>query len=932
MSPPAPAPPAPPPGRARLFSRAGGIAAAYAAVASLWILFSDELLGLLTTEPGQLMRWSVYKGLIFVAVTTGLLLLLMVRTFGALESGFTRLAAQQAEIQRLHRLNAALSHINQAIVRVPGREELFRRACEVLVEHGGFRLAWIGWENPATHQLEPAAAWGEGQDYIKTIAVYADDRPEGRGPSGRAFRGNQPEICQDLLADPGMQPWRDEAQRHGLRSSAALPIRHGERVGGVLNVYAGEPGFFQDKELVLLTEVAADLALALDHLARDGERRLAEGMARTEMYFSETIIESMPGILYLYDQAGKFLRWNRNFQRVSGYSAEEISRMRPAEFFPAADGARLRERIAEVFAQGESSLEAEFRTKDGRLLPYFFTGRRVVFRDQVCLVGVGIDLTERRQAENALRESEERFHAFMDASPAIAWMTDEHGRHLYMNRAWDAAFGLNHADWLGRTADDLVPPEIAARIRESDAQVLAHDVALEIPEERSVLQGRPVFWNCVKFPFRNPAGRRFVGGFAIDITERKRAEAELQEVQGRLQIVVEHLTEGLIIADPAGDFLHWNPAALRLLGFADLEEGRRHQREFSRLFELSTLDGAPLPADRWPLARVRRGEPLDGLEIRVRRTGTDWERLFSYTGSLISYSGGRTLAFMTLRDITERKRAEAALRELNASLEHKVAARTGELQAALVRAEAADRIKSAFLATMSHELRTPLNSIIGFTGIILQGLAGPLNAEQTRQLGMVRGSARHLLELINDVLDISKIEAGQLEVRAEPFDLPESLARVTGSVRPLAEKKGLELVAEFAPGLGQMTGDRRRVEQILLNLLNNAIKFTERGRVTLHAGPCPDHRPAPDAAPVAAVCLRVTDTGIGIRPEHLSSLFLPFRQIDTGLSRQHEGTGLGLAICRRLAHLMGGEITAASEWSHGSEFTVILPCRKSPAS
>lgn len=225
-------------------------------------------------------------------------------------------------------------------------------------------------------------------------------------------------------------------------------------------------------------------------------------------------------------------------------------------------------------------------------------------------------------------------------------------------------------------------------------------------------------------------------------------------------------------------------------------------------------------------------------------------------------------------------------------------------------------MKSAFLATMSHELRTPLNSIIGFTGIILQGLAGPLNAEQRKQLEIVRDSARHLLALINDVLDISKIEAGQLEVHSEPFDLRASIGKITGIVKPMAEHKHLALRVELAPEIGTLESDPRRVEQVLLNLINNAIKFTERGSVTLTAEIAQD-----------TVRLSVADTGIGIKPEDFGTLFKPFRQIDTGLSRQHEGTGLGLAICRRLAELLGGEIHAASEWGKGSVFTLILPVK-----
>ncbi|MHC1772774.1 MAG: ATP-binding protein [Flexilinea sp.] len=257
-------------------------------------------------------------------------------------------------------------------------------------------------------------------------------------------------------------------------------------------------------------------------------------------------------------------------------------------------------------------------------------------------------------------------------------------------------------------------------------------------------------------------------------------------------------------------------------------------------------------------------------------------------GEVVGYIG-------TITDITERKKME-------------------ELQEALVKAESSDRMKSAFLATMSHELRTPLNSIIGFTGIILQKMVGPLNGEQEKQLTMVMGSARHLLALINDVLDISKVEAGQIVIVKDKFNFEMSVQRSVEKVRTFVDDKGLKLNVSLTPLFIEINSDQRRVEQILINLLNNAIKFTEHGEISLESHI--EHN---------SLITSISDTGIGIKPEDLSVLFKPFQQLETGINRRFDGTGLGLSICKRLVELLDGEIWVASEWGKGSTFTFTLP-------
>jgi signal transduction histidine kinase len=264
--------------------------------------------------------------------------------------------------------------------------------------------------------------------------------------------------------------------------------------------------------------------------------------------------------------------------------------------------------------------------------------------------------------------------------------------------------------------------------------------------------------------------------------------------------------------------------------------------------------------------------------------------------------------------IEERLRvSEEGLREANEQLEQRVAVRTRELREANERLMELDRMKSQFLATMSHELRTPLNSILGFTSLMREGMAGPLTQEQQRQLGFVHASGEHLLALINDLLDLSRIESGRMDVALAPFDFAGVAAEVGQHLKPLVEQKGLKLEIHVPHKL-PMVGDRRKCYQVLLNLTNNAVKFTERGVVRIEA--------APQGGRLAA---SVVDTGIGIRPEQLRLLFEAFRQLDGTPRRLYEGTGLGLHLSRKLLDLMAGDIHVESEFRAGSRFSFTVP-------
>jgi PAS domain S-box-containing protein len=390
-----------------------------------------------------------------------------------------------------------------------------------------------------------------------------------------------------------------------------------------------------------------------------------------------------------------------------------------------------------------------------------------------------------------------------------------------------------------------------------------------------------------------------------EIEERKETEKALRESEDKYRNLVNQANDGILIIQD-GLIRFANPSAVEMSG------------ETAAGFINQPFTAYLHPDEKDRIKKVYQERILEDLPIAI------YETVFVRKDGQLIYAevnGNRTTYLdkpadlVIIRNISDRKQAQLALKRAHDNLEVKVAARTAELAVAKERAEESDRLKSAFLAAMSHELRTPLNSIIGFTGIILQRIVGPLNDEQSKQLTMVQDSAHHLLSLINDVLDLSKIEAGQLTIASEDFDLRIAIKKVVDSVVPMAQQKGLPIIIDIAPEIGTIVSDRRRVEQILLNLVNNAIKFTTEGQVTLRCRIDGDW-----------ISTEVQDTGIGIALEDSKKLFKSFQQIETGLSRRFEGTGLGLSICKKLVNLLGGEICAHSNGlGKGATFSFILP-------
>lgn len=395
-----------------------------------------------------------------------------------------------------------------------------------------------------------------------------------------------------------------------------------------------------------------------------------------------------------------------------------------------------------------------------------------------------------------------------------------------------------------------------------------------------------------------------------------RRERQVMMEQSRLAAIVASSSDAIIGTTPQGDVLSWNQASERMFGYSEDEAVGR---------PLAELIGSPqLLSEQVRLtAAIERGEAVPHFATtRRHHDGTTLD--VSIAVSPVREADGKVTAVaQTMRDISQEKANESRILSLNANLEQQVAERTAQLLIAKDRAEVASQAKSKFVANMSHEIRTPMNAVLGITHLLANT---PLSADQSKYLQMLRGAGESLLEILNDVLDFSKIEAGRLEVVSTPFLLCDVLNALANIMSISAVNKDLELVIGVEPDVPQaFIGDALRLQQVLVNLVGNAIKFTERGEVVVLV-----QRVGGDED-IINLCFRVRDTGIGMSSEQQACLFSPFSQADTSITRRFGGTGLGLAISKRLVSLMGGTLTLESSVGVGSEFQVTIALRQNSA-
>jgi PAS domain S-box-containing protein len=533
-----------------------------------------------------------------------------------------------------------------------------------------------------------------------------------------------------------------------------------------------------------------------------------------------------------------------------------------------------------------------------------------------------IESDEHKKAEDLLRKTEElaaatlrgqhsTLRSIIDSTNALIFSVDQQYRYTSFNKAHAAVMKTIYGAEIKpghNMLEYITVPEDRETAKRNLDQALAGEQLVEESYSGEELLSRQYF-HVSHSPTKAETGEVIgVAVLAQDMTERKRAEEALRQSQRKLAFHLEQTLFAVIEWDAGFRVRYWNPAAERIFGYTNAEAlGKRGPelmvpREFHADIEgvleklLNQLGG---------VYNQNTNVTRDGKLIECEWINTP----------LLNEHGKATGIMSIVNDVTERKLAEEEIRKLNEELEQRVMERTAELEQANSRLQELDRMKSMFIASMSHELRTPLNSAIGYSRILLNEWAGPLNDEQKENLNAVLRSGNHLLSLVNDVIDVSRIEAGMIEAFPEEFDLYDVISEAVTSCENAVLDKGVDLKVQAIHRT--MHTDRTRLLQCLLNLVSNAVKYTEKGAITINVE-------AADGG--SALEISVTDTGIGIPDEDMGKLFSPFVRLESPHAATIPGTGLGLYLTRKLLNeVLRGDITVSSARGVGSRFVLTVP-------
>ena len=658
----------------------------------------------------------------------------------------------------------------------------------------------------------------------------------------------------------------------------------------------------------------------MTHTIRDISKRKAIEIElednRTSLAYFRSAIDETTDSVYLIDpETMKFIDSNKIGWISIGYTLDELLKLNVSEISHSYNSQELKDIFnAVIDNKSTTEITTQYIRKDGSIFNVEVRLNHFYANNKDMITALARDITERLKTEQELKESKQRIQEIIDNMPGIVFQysldAEDQPEFEYISAQITKMFGIapeaaisDAQIWINA----MHPDDIHA-MNES-IKKSKENLSYWNWEGRGINQSNnnTIWFHATSQPRKTEDGKTVWNGILSDITDIKQAQQtliELNNIINRSTTIaflwrnapdwpVEYVSDNIKQFGYSPDDFYSNKVKFsHIIHPDDIERVANEVKEFSQQDATNNIH--------------QQYRILDKNGVIRWTDDQTWVRR-NEKGDVTHYQG-------VVLDISERKKIEIELQNYRENLELRIWERTKDLAKARDEALHANEVKSEFLANISHELRTPLNSIIGFTGVMKDGLAGEINHEQKKQLTIVDDSAKHLLLLINDILDLSKIEANKSHITAKIFNPKLLLADIINMVTPLAVDKGLTLESDFCNCPQAIHTDAAKLKQIILNLVSNAVKFTKHGGVTLNCSQKDKY-----------FYLNVIDTGYGIKDSDIDKIFDAFTQADNSSTREHPGTGLGLSISRKYAHMMGGDITVKSIYGKGSHFTLAIP-------
>jgi len=804
---------------------------------------------------------------------------------------------QQAE-QRVRELNLVLratGAINALMVRERDAKGLLAEACKILVETRGYRLAWIGRVETGSKRVVPAASAGKDADYLDAATITWDETPAGLRPIGTAIRTGQLVVCQDIVTDPRLAPYWEQAKARGLASMAAIPMICGSRVLGAVAVYSEGLGAFHEEELGLLNELAADLAFALQSIEHEQEReRAADALRASEVRYRRLFESAKDGILILDAETGMVVDVNPYLVELLGISHQAFlgKQLWDLGFFKdiIANKANFVELQQKEYIRYE---DRALETDDGRRVEVEFVSNVYVANHEKVIQCNIRNVSERKLATKKLRESEEQFRAMFElASIGMAQADPRTGQWLRVNQKMCTITGYSAPELLKKRISELTHPDDRQTDWEKLQRVVRGEASDYRLEKRYLRKDGTVAWVNVNMTLiRDAAGQPLRTMATIeDITERKGTE----ESHARLATAVEQSAETIVITDASGTILYANPAFEKVSGYTRAEALGQNPRILK-----SCKHDAEFYREMWTI--LLRGEVWSGRLINKKKDGTLYEE--DATISPMRDATGKVVNYVAVkRDVTHEAELEVQLRQSQ-------------------KMEAVGQLAGG----VAHDFNNLLAVIRGNAELLLME-EWKLKAEAREGLEQVVDASERAANLTRQLLAFSRKQV----LQPQPLVLNDVIANLTSMLKRVIGEN-IDLQCHYAALLPYVQADPGMMEQVILNLIVNARDAMPEGgqlRISTEHTQLDEAqtRVNPKAHADGFVCLRVSDTGSGIAPEVLPRIFEPFFTTkDVG-----KGTGLGLATVYGIVQQHQGWVEVSSQVGEGSTFKVFLPAIPTP--